>query len=347
MNVIVRTSQLVRWRDWWFSKLPPALAILYLEMGWLRPDGTRGLVLLACYLGTVASMAAYGHVINDIADVSADRRAGKPNRMEGVDSLTRILLCGLFILTSFAAVAIANLSAWTYLVVALNLLWPTIYSLPPLRLKERRLAGVCCDVLGSHITPTLLAIFMVGGAGQFSEGAWFPFASIAWAAALGTKGILHHQIADRANDLRSGTETFATSLRPEGLNRFLPCLNLGMELPVSILLALLVWSRTPFFALALVLYCLVETTKFLLGYQFALTSDPSTFRSSTPFTNESFYVIWAPLAAAVQLPTILPGLVTVPLIHLVLFYPALIQEACVVQAVVRNAGAVASAAWRH
>jgi hypothetical protein len=52
---------------------------------------------------------------------------------------------------------------------------------------------------------------------------------------------------------------------------------------------------------ALVVYLAFESTKFALGFEFAVSSDARLRRASVPFANEMFYTFWLPLAAAVQL----------------------------------------------
>ena len=307
-----------RSENWWYSKIPPLLAVAVLDIVRQMDTQTSVVALLGCYLWSVCAVAPYGHVVNDAFDVEADRKAGKQNHMAGVSWPWRMSLCFVLVVVGLLPALIVPYSPVAVGVLALNYVWPTVYSVPPLRLKEQGIAGLCCDMLGSHVTPTVLALLL------FSRNTWpgaFAAVVTVWAMALGIKGILHHQIADRANDIRSGTVTFATNTSPEALSRFLTLFNLFFELPVSVVLVIVTWGWAPLFALAFVAYNLLEISKYLLGFKFALTVDDSTTRRSVPFTNEAFYVCWVPLAASVQLGVAHAEWIWLPVALVVLFYP--------------------------
>ncbi|MBR0757111.1 UbiA family prenyltransferase [Bradyrhizobium jicamae] len=319
----IRPLLAIRPQNWWRAKIPPLLAIAYLAITGGDAPALTSAALLASYLCAVCLVAAFGHVINDTFDVETDLRAGKPNQLTDTNWSTRILLCLLFLLASYVPALTAHYSALALLLLTLNLLWPAIYSLPGIRLKERGLAGLACDALGSHVTPTLLALAVFGTAAGHSAA--FPFVIALWATVLGIKGILHHQIGDRANDLRSGTVTFATRAQPNALIRFLTFFNLYIELPVSAVLAIVTWRFAPLIALVFVVYCAIELIKSYLGFRFALTAEPWTVRRSVPFANETFYIFWLPIAAALQLAIHDPFWIWLPIAHVVLFYPTAIE----------------------
>jgi hypothetical protein len=320
MRALARSFRATRPGNWWFSKIPPLLAVAYLDILRLGTDPVLGALLLGCFLCSIAMVAGYGHVINDACDVETDLRAGKHNHMAGTSWTSRILLCASLLLAGFAPAAVVHYAPPTLLLLALNLLWPTVYSVPGVRLKERGIAGLACDALGSHVTPTLLAFSLFAMTSPAQPGLLFPVLMTAWAAVLGIKGILHHQIVDRTSDLSSGTVTFATRASPKRMSHFLTLFNLCAELPVSAALALATWRWAPLVPAALAIYCLLETIKYRLGFEFALTSEAWTRRRSVPFINESFYVLWLPLAAAIQLAA--SGLVWIwlPIVHVLLFW---------------------------
>ncbi len=122
-----------------------------------------------------------------------------------------------------------------------------------------------------------------------------------WASALGIKGILHHQLRDAAADNLAGVRTFVADRKYESVARFLPLYNLAVELPVSGILALVVWPSSTLVAVSFGVYCLVETIKYRCGFNFALSADERTYRASIPFANEQYYTSWLPLTAVVQL----------------------------------------------
>jgi 4-hydroxybenzoate polyprenyltransferase len=308
--------------NWWFSKIPPLLAVAYLTIALLEIDFTRGALLLACYLFSVSCAATYGHIINDIFDVNSDRRAGKHNAMAEWNWSTRTGLCLTVLCAGFLPALIVPYPACALLLLALNYVWPTIYSLPAIRLKERGILGVVCDVLGSHVTPTLLALAIFQDEGRAALGghAGFPLIITLWSSVLGIKGILHHQIADRDNDIASGTATFAAKAKPESMTRFLAWFNLWIEAPVSGAVVIVVYSWCQLAIAAYATYCILETAKYGLGFQFSPSTDRRNVRANIPFANEMFYVLWLPLAAAVQLAVRDSAWLCLPLLHVAIFY---------------------------
>src|SRR5258708_38908653 len=82
--------------NWFFSKIPPLLAVAYLEIlrfGVAPHDAGR---LLASGLLSIFCVAIYGHVVNDIFDVEADRLANKVNRLADIRPVWRVLLIATF-----------------------------------------------------------------------------------------------------------------------------------------------------------------------------------------------------------------------------------------------------------
>jgi hypothetical protein len=336
MPALARALKAVRPGNWWFSKIPPLLAVVCLDILRVGADPAHAQLLLGCYLWSIMAIAAYGHVINDAFDVESDESAGKPNQMAGVSWLRRAGLCVALLLAGFAPALIVEFSHLTLLLVGLNYLWPTIYSVPPTRLKERGLAGLACDMLGSHVTPTLIALSLFGITAPPGSN-WFAVILTLWSAVLGVKGILHHQVQDRDNDIRSDTVTYVTRASPQALSRFLTGFNLGVELPVSAALAYVTRDWAPCVTVALLAYCALETAKYRFGFQFALTSEAWTIRRSVPFINEAFYVFWVPLAAALQLAATGLRWVWVPIILVLGFYPNASTQLTDIRAVLRVA----------
>jgi hypothetical protein len=284
--------------------------------------------LLACYLASIACVATYGHIVNDACDVEADRRANKPNAMANLGVGARTLLALVFFALGFLPASVAGYSYLTLALLAANYLWPTLYSIPGIRLKERGLFGVVCDAMGSHVTPTLLCLsaFDLVRA-DASIGLWmFGGAATLWAAVLGIKGILHHQIYDRVNDIESGTVTFATVVGPARIIRFLTWFNIAVELPVSAGLTATVLYPCPFAAAALALYVSTQTLRYRLGERLTMASDAQMTRAILPFTNEQFYTLWLPMAAALQLAVTGAGFWWLPVVQAGAFYNNLAAE---------------------
>lgn len=325
--------------NWFASKIPPLLAVAYLAILHFGIGPRHAAQLLLCGLFSIFSVAIYGHVINDIFDQDSDRLANKVNHAAALPPVCRVLLISASLLAGFLPAMVARYSAGVLSLLTLNFLWPTLYSIPTTRWKEKDLLGVACDVLGAHITPTLFVVALFAGPSPgitLMGQPGFALVATLWAAVLGIKGILHHQIGDRDNDARSGIATFATKTSLDRLQRFLTGYHLLIELPVSALFTTMVCSWCPLAIVGFVIYTAFEAMKYKLGFKFALSADPATIRASVPFTNELFYVLWMPMAAAIQLGLDMPALISLPLIHLVTFHRVVLQQLGDWRAVIQN-----------
>src|SRR5262249_23528237 len=135
----VSVKELVRLDNWWCAKIPPLLAVAYVQILLGGLDLGRAVLLLGCFLFSVACVAAYGHVINDIFDLEADRLAGKPNAMARLRRGRPAALAAAFLVAGFLPGIFAGYSIAAACLLFLNYLWPTVYSVPGIRLKERGL----------------------------------------------------------------------------------------------------------------------------------------------------------------------------------------------------------------
>lgn len=316
----------VRFGNWWAHKIPPLLLVVYAELARRHAPLGASVAAVCVLLFCVACVAAYGHVVNDWNDIAEDERAGKANTMRDVHVGKRAALCVGFVAASFAVLA-PLADAWpARIALAVNFLWPTLYSIPGVRLKERGVLGVLSDAAGSHITPTVFAFAVASVFAPGPANAVVFTVLLAWATALGVKGILYHMIADRANDELAGVETFAASLDARGLSATLTRYNLLVELPLSVAVVAVVAWFMPLAVAAFVVYVALESTKYRLGFEFALSSDARLRRPSVPFANEMFSTLWLPLAGALQLAVNDVRLAWLPVVHCVLF-----QEQAVVQ----------------
>ena len=316
---MTRLGDVLRVRNWWFSKIPPLVAIVYLEILRLDIGGQKAISLLVAFLWSVMCVASYGHVINDIFDVHPDQLAGRSNSMRDIGWRKRILLAAALLGCGYLPALLADYSTLALLTLTLNYLWPTIYSVPPFRLKEKGVLGVMCDALGSHVTPTLFALTLFAPLSPAALLLYIVTVTL-WAAALGIKAILHHQVVDLDDDRRSGTVTLATQFGEDRCRHFLTAFNLLVERPMSAALVGLVFGFCPLAAVAFIGYGTAEAIKYRRRMRSALAAGPGSVRPSIPFTNEFFYVRWLPMAAAAQLATHHLFWLWLPFVHAFLFY---------------------------
>lgn len=202
--------RMIRLGDWWIYKLSPLMALAYATVLRLELDiwvyfPPLFVVLLGMFLG-----ASYASVINNFFDWEEDAAAGKENYFIGRSATFRFAVLGLS-LASLAAYLFAFVSdPYLWLIYLLNILLFALYSVPPLRLKNRGFWGVLMMGLGESLLPKLFAVFFISKAsGLDLPPAWL-VAALVWALALGLRNILLHQFQDRLQDQKVALSTFLT-----------------------------------------------------------------------------------------------------------------------------------------
>jgi len=195
--------------EWWEYKLVPILSTFYATALVLHVAVISLWTSALSLLLAIVLAAIYASVINDVTDLAGDREAGKRNRVAG---RSRSMVATLAALTIGAGL----LFAWLWrddapLLACYLAIWLafSLYSLPPLRLKERGAAGVLCVAAGEQLFPTLVAVLLVcRGAHHAVSGMWVASVGV-WALAYGLRGIVWHQLTDAGNDRVAGFRTFA------------------------------------------------------------------------------------------------------------------------------------------
>lgn len=150
------------------------------------------------------AMTGFGYLVNDLADIDLDRRHGKPNVFTNMSSRWASLVALLTLMIgSIFGLPFARQPSFAIL----WLLWvlvATSYSLPPLRLKERGLAGLVATVLAQQTLPTAL---LFAAFGQLTTLGALVF--LLYSTARGLSSDTSHQIRDWPRDAGTGTRTFA------------------------------------------------------------------------------------------------------------------------------------------
>lgn len=194
--------------EWWAHKFSPLLATFYATTALLGGALLPLLGPLLVLVGALLVGAIYVSVINDWTDLAADAAAGKTNRLAGRPGwVVAVALGGCLLAGSAFGLYFWHLShlvAWLYLAA-----WVvySLYSLPPVRLKNRGLAGVLADASGAHLLPQLLVVAAVQAwLGRAVPGAWWAAVGT-WALACGVRGIVWHQLGDAAADAQAGVHT--------------------------------------------------------------------------------------------------------------------------------------------
>ncbi|MBN3958899.1 tetratricopeptide repeat protein [Nostoc sp. NMS8] len=316
---------LLRGSDWWFYKIPPLLAIAYAEILLQPTPPLQSIITLLALLASMFFIAAYGHVVNDIFDIEVDLQAGKHNRITSLSNLQRILLG--------TSLAVAGLIPWFFigvnakstLLLATIYILLTIYSAPPLRLKERGIWGVITDAAQVHAVPTLLVATVFSDLASIPQPQSASLATVAtaWAFLAGIRAIVLHQIWDWENDLNSGVKTLVTSIGVDSARFGISYIVFPSEI---FLLCLLMWVTSHFAPLVLVFFIPYIPLRMI---NIKLTSgvfDIAPVQKAYILPHD-FYEVWLPLALTILLSVREVSSLSLLALHIALFYPAIAQRA--------------------
>ncbi len=194
----------LRWREWYASKIPfvwTACAAAALTSPLSSAEILRrgaSVIAFSCLC------AAFGHWANDLGDRACDEAAGRrtrAGRMSTAPAMLVLLLLGVASLAALAPLAPSRLAVAGGIA---ELLLAAAYSLPPLRLKARRSAGIWSAAAAQRTLPMLVALTAIG---NMNAAAWL---LLAVAQLAGTRWILVHQLADVQNDRRAGVPTWVS-----------------------------------------------------------------------------------------------------------------------------------------
>lgn len=298
MLSLANITDTARGADWWSYKIPPLLAVA--AAGWLlagtAPDDWQAALAA---LAAIVCVAVFGYVLNDLCDIEADRLGGRRNRMAALGPAAR---AGMLLLPAAATVAIWQLAGDPLLaaLLAVNLLLPLMYSVPPVRLKGRGLWGALCDAGGVHLLPALI-VARSATLGLDAPGL-FIGAVAGWAAFTGLRGIVLHQVIDEQADRLAGVRTLVVGTGIAGARRLVLWLLLPLELlGLGVLLAL-VLPHAPLAAAALCLFAALEAGKCLRGWLQPVFEPAASSRERyLPFLNNELYEVWLPLSLLLQL----------------------------------------------
>jgi 4-hydroxybenzoate polyprenyltransferase len=327
-------ADLVRLGEWWSSKLPPLFAVAYLFLAGPPPAAPQsGAAALALLLVSAVATAAWGHLLNDLADAEVDRLSGRPRPAARLSRAA-----AGWLLTAALALAVAP---WTLLpespvahgALGLTLALLALYSLPPVRLKERGLAGLLADALYAHALPMAITIGLFGAVAASAAGAAaaeprfggalgaLPATLLVlWKLAQGLCGALASQIKDRKRDRLSGVRTWVSGGdRPRALlaRRLLLRLLLPAQLLLFVLALAALRGRFPWLLPAYAVFLVAKLAqihgvwKKKLGF----------YRRGYPGYSllNDFHERWLPLVALAILVGADRGFLPLAIAHLLLF----------------------------
>ncbi|AFY35384.1 tetratricopeptide repeat protein [Calothrix sp. PCC 7507] len=318
-------SNTVRADNWWLYKIPPLLAIAYAEILLLGLSFIQSIAIILSLLFISICAASYGHIINNIFDIEVDRQVGKSNSMARFPLWQSVLFCVLFVIAGFVLPILMNFGTWAIILLGINYLLPTLYSAPPLRLKEKGIWGVVSDAAGAHAIPTLFfaATFLHLSTTPQPESIILTITATVWSFCAGIRGIFLHQLWDRENDLKSDVKTLVTSLDVEKVRFWISYIIFPIEISLLILLVLVISRFAPILLVFFILYVLLKTINIKLVLANAF--EPAPTRKANVALHD-FYEVWLPLALITLLSIREPLFLILLLLHIILFYPSIKQR---------------------
>lgn len=262
-----------------------------------RPFSAGALAVLVSVVLTVCAVGNYGYALNELFDVAEDARLGRANAAAaaGPRRMWEIIALSAACALAFATAA-AGLAGT--IVTTLALCLPIAYSVPPLRIKERKWLGVCADGLAAHVFPALLALLAV------SHWALRPIPIVLavcvalWAVAAGLRGILSHQLHTAEQDRGACLITVVHDLGNARVERFVIAVLLPLEVG-GFAGALIACGTGPVLWLFAAAYLTYEAYKTGHG-GFRVSAFRAEGQRYVPFVEESFYKTWGPIALALD-----------------------------------------------
>jgi 4-hydroxybenzoate polyprenyltransferase len=326
-----RFTFFVRPDQWWYYKIPPPIMLLVLLLAG-RASGSDFLLALAALVTVIALVCNFGYAINDLFDVEEDARTGKENAVSrlGASGLTFVAVLSAFGSLAIAALAIGEAGAALTLCA---LLLPLAYSMPPLRIKERKWIGVLADATAAHVYPAILCVVI---ASQWSGGGLpgtMIVAVVLWSLMLGLRGILSHQLLDADVDRESG---LITVVHDHGAGHIVKGLKYGVApIEIASLITVVLQSNVgAVFWCAVLIYAVTETLRTVAGHRVLLFSKSGS--RYVPFLGNNFYQVWGPLAVMADVAAGDRQQLLLPLLFVALFWRRVFGEAKVIAGMARN-----------
>jgi 4-hydroxybenzoate polyprenyltransferase len=253
---IVKT---IRINDWWLYKIPSILSIAYATALTSSYHIYFSIPRILFLFAALIFGAIYASIVNDATDINIDRISGKINRMENLSKKTRILLIvGCLAIGSIFSYFLYNDKISFYLSL-LPWLAFSLYSIPPVRLKDKKIWGVIACAMGEHVLPNAIMVSSINY--YFNENInlyWF-FLITLWSLCYGLRVIMAHQFLDQENDSKAGVNTFVSSLSFQILNK-LEIIILILE--IITLLLILIYLNFLVIYIFLVVYIIIAIIRF-------------------------------------------------------------------------------------
>lgn len=306
---------IIRSQEWWSHKLPPLLAIAY-ATALMSPLPFYRVALWAVFLlSSLIVGAIYVSVINDITDLDEDVASGKSNRIQQIPKQLRWIIPAICVLMGFVFGYFLYPDLLSCFLYFSSWIIFSLYSIKPIRLKNRGIWGVLADGCGSHVFTSLLMVSSITFITKGSiDWVWFSAVGV-WSLMYGLRGILWHQFSDRENDLKVNLNTYASKIEPEKFKSNSIILLIVELLALTILLYKI---KLPIVFTGLILYFLLVFLRYKINKTqviIILKNNGQTFQ----IIMADFYQMFFPISILVAACSINISNIIVMVIHIFLF----------------------------
>jgi 4-hydroxybenzoate polyprenyltransferase len=254
---VLAPGKLIKAEKWWNYKAPPVFGVAYFLLATgdhVVPIATT-LIGLAAFLVSFIGVAGYGHILNDLFDIEADRIAGKANAMAGRSRLPGAVILAVLLALGLLPWLALPANRWNLLFLATELALLTVYAAPPLRLKVRPWPGVLADALYAYTVPMLITWTTWGTLAGSAETNTMLLASLLpWSVCAGLTSILRHQVIDADNDLAAGVTTYVTRYGLARTSWLLSRVTVPLELVFFAAMTVTIARDVWFYPLALAIF---------------------------------------------------------------------------------------------
>jgi colanic acid/amylovoran biosynthesis glycosyltransferase len=208
-----------RTKQWWQPKAGLILSIVYLAFLLYEIPASEAFLYIIPSICTILGIGIFGHILNDWADLEADKKVGKSNMLEGWHfsqkafflSFTLFLAFFPWVFLPWDELSISLITAEFFLLV--------VYALPPFRVKTRGILAIINDALYAYAIPALLAFhtFVLFAGADLDV---FMYVIIFfWQFSTGVFNMMIHQLEDRENDINTNTHTWASKISAKTARR--------------------------------------------------------------------------------------------------------------------------------
>jgi ABC-type multidrug transport system fused ATPase/permease subunit len=266
------------------------MGMVYLFTVWFGISFEHFIPLALLSLCTIIGFASFGYLMNDLFDIRQDMLAGKKNFLAG-KPLPFIVLFFLFSLTFiFLPWILLPSDGFSFSLIAFQLVLFLIYSIPPLRLKERSLAGLIVDALYAHAAPPILAAYTFSLAAHRVLPGFELVLLFAWQFTSGMRNILMHQAEDMSADRKSNSRNFVSTLSDAGFQFAIKYLILT-EILFSIAFFALLSIGAPLFMICIAAILVISSVALRSFY---LKGIEEMLHSTWRFFPNNLYERWLP-----------------------------------------------------